>query len=47
MSGTDWLVVPIVAVAALVVLRKLFAGQAKKECGGCSSCQGKENKITR
>jgi hypothetical protein len=38
MTGTDWLIVPIIAVAALVVLRKLFAGKSKKECGGCSSC---------
>lgn len=30
MTGTDWLIVPIVAVAALVVLRKLFAGKSKR-----------------
>jgi hypothetical protein len=46
MTGTDWMIVPIVAIAAVVVLRKLFAGQTKKECGGCSSCHGKQSKIT-
>jgi len=42
MTGSDWLIVPIVAVAAFVVLRKLLVGQSKKECGGCSSCSRKK-----
>lgn len=47
MTGTDWLVLPIILVAALVVLRKLMAAPSKKECGGCSSCASKDNKTTQ
>ncbi len=47
MTFLDWIVFPVVAIAAVVVLRKLFGDNPHKGCKGCSiSSKAKQTTTT-
>jgi hypothetical protein len=48
MNVLDWIVFPIVAIAAVVVLRKLLENNPHKGCSGCSgSSKSKQIRTTQ
>lgn len=44
MAFLDWVVFPVVGIAAFYVLRKLFKDDPHKGCKGCSATASSEKK---